>query len=121
MNATEKIDELIATTNDWRGAALATGRRLIVAADPDIVEEWKFMGSPVWEFGGSIFLTGNIFNSKVKFGFMHGALLDDPHKIFNGELGGKQRRSYELSEGDEFREAEFQDLVRAAVERKRAR
>jgi hypothetical protein len=121
VTATEKIDELIATPNDWRGDVLATGRRLIVAADPEIVEEWKFMGSPVWEFGGSIFLTGNIFKTKVKFGFMHGASLDDPHRIFNGELGGHQRRSYELAEGDEFREAEFQDLVRAAVERKRAK
>lgn len=119
MGAHEKIDELITATPDWRGEVLGTGRRLVAAVDADIVEEWKYMGSPVWEYGGSIFLTGNIFKTKVKFGFMHGALLDDPHSVFNGELGGKQRRSYELAEGDVFREAEFQDLVRAAVARKK--
>ncbi|MGI4896885.1 MAG: DUF1801 domain-containing protein, partial [Janthinobacterium lividum] len=105
---------------DWRGAGLARARRLILDVDPDIVEQWKYMGSPVWELQGPL-IVGNIFKSKVKLGFAYGASLDDPQGLFNGELGGNQRRSYELAEGDVLHEAAFQDLVRAAVRRNRSR
>ncbi len=120
MNPSEQIDELIATTSDWRGDTLAEARRVILAADPDIAEDWKYMGSPVWLLDGKVFLTGNIFNDKVKIGFMHGALLDDPTGLFNGELNGNQRRSYELYEGDQVQKQALEDLVRAAVARKRS-
>jgi hypothetical protein len=121
MNASEKIDELIATTDDWRAATFAAAREAVLAADPDIVEGWKYMGSPVWDIDGSTFVTGNIFKSKIKIGFMHGALIDDPDKLFNGELGGNQRRSYELSEGDEVDKAGLTKLVKAAIARKRSK
>ncbi len=116
----EQIDHLIETHPDWRGATLAEARRLILEVDPDIVEEWKWMGAPVWELDG-ILIVGNIFTNKVKLGFMYGASLADPHSLFNGELGGNQRRSYELYEGDELQDKPFQELVRAAIERNRAK
>lgn len=121
MKPVEQIDNLIASTADWRGDTFAEARRLIVDVDPDIVEEWKYMGSPVWELDGSIFITGNIFKNKVKIGFLYGASLPDPTSLFNGELNGKQRRSYELFEGDTVQRGAFQDLVRAAIEHNRSR
>lgn len=116
MNPSDEIDGLIAANPDWRGAVLAQARKAILAVDPGIEETWKWMGSPVWELAG-ILLVGNIFKKKVKLGFMYGASLDDPLGLFNGELGGKQRRSYELCEGDALNEAGLKDLVRAAIER----
>lgn len=110
----QEIDDLIAQHDDWRGAALAEARAAILAVDPDIVETWKWMGSPVWERDG-ILIVGNIFKAKVKLGFMYGASLDDPKGLFNGELGGNQRRSYELYEGDVIDIDGLQDLVRAAI------
>lgn len=120
MEASEEIDALIAKHDDWRGATLARARRVIRSVEPGIEETWKWMGSPVWELGG-ILVVGDIFKKKVKLGFMYGASLDDPKGLFNGELGGKQRRSYELYEGDAIDEAGLADLVRAAIARNRAK
>lgn len=119
MAAAAEIDDLVQRHPDWRGAALAEARRLILATDPGIEETWKWMGSPVWELDG-ILVVGDIFQAKVKLGFLHGASLPDPTGLFNGELGGKQRRSYELFEGDAVDGPALQDLVRAAIERNRA-
>lgn len=120
MNPSEEIDQLIAKHPDWRGETLAEFRRIILEVDPGIIEEWKWMGAPVWELDG-ILVVGNIFKTKVKLGFMYGASLPDPDNIFNGELGGNQRRSVELSEGDSVDEEGFKNLVRAAIERNRAK
>ena len=119
MNPSEEIDALVGKHPDWRGATLAQARRVILAVDPGIVEEWKWMGAPVWELDG-ILVVGNIFKSKVKLGFMYGASLEDPGHLFNGELNGNQRRSYELYEGDEIQEAALTELVRAAISRNRS-
>lgn len=119
MTPAESIDHLIAAHPDWRGATLAHARRLITAVDPDIVEAWRYMGAPVWELDGPL-VVGNIFTSKVKLGFAHGASLPDPQGLCNGELKGNQRRSYELFDGDVVDEDAFQDLVRAAVRRNRS-
>lgn len=116
MEPSEQIDDLIAKHPDWRGATLADARRMILEVDPAIIETWKWMGAPVWELGG-ILIVGNIFKKKVKLGFMYGASLDDPEGLFNGELGGNQRRSYELYEGDVLQEEPFKELVRAAIRR----
>jgi hypothetical protein len=117
---TEQIDALIGGTPDWRGATLAEARRIILATDPAITEEWKWMGSPVWELAG-ILVVGDIFKAKVKLGFLYGASLEDPKGLFNGELGGNQRRSYELYEGDVIDEDGLTGLVRAAITRNQAK
>ena len=118
----EKIDGLIAKHPDWRGEALARLRAVILGVDPGIVEEWKWMGAPVWELDG-ILVVGGVFQKKVKLGFLYGASLDDPHGLFNGELGGNQRRSVELFEGDTVDDEAFAQLIREAIShnaRKRA-
>ena len=120
MTASDEIDQLIAKHPDWRGAKLAEMRRIILEVDSGIVEEWKWMGSPVWELDG-ILIVGDIFKAKVKLGFLYGASLDDPQGLFNGELGGNQRRSVEFTEGHSVDEEAFKDLVRAAIERNRAK
>lgn len=120
MEPSEHIDALISAHPDWRGETLADARRMILEVDPDIIEEWKYMGAPVWELDGPL-IVGNIFKTKVKLGFMYGASLEDPEGLFNGELNGNQRRSYELAQGDTLNEAAFKDLVRAAIERNRAK
>lgn len=114
------IDELIAGHPDWRGTILADARRVILAVDPEIEETWKWMGAPVWEREG-ILVVGNVFSKKVKLGFMYGASLADPKGLFNGELGGNQRRAYEFAEGDTLDEDGLADLVRAAIEHNRAK
>ncbi|MCU1514765.1 MAG: hypothetical protein JWO10_1855 [Microbacteriaceae bacterium] len=114
MNAAEEIDAMIAKHPDWRGAKLAEFRDIIVGIDPDIEETWKWMGAPVWERDG-ILVVGNIFKTKVKLGFMYGALIADPNNLFNGELGGNQRRSVEFGEGDDVDHEAFKTLVRAAI------
>ncbi len=119
MLPSESIDHLIAAHPDWRGETLAQARRAILDVDPGIVEQWKYMGAPVWELDGPL-IVGNIFKAKVKLGFMYGASLDDPRGLFNGELKGEQRRSYELAEGDLVDETGLQDLVRAASTRNRS-
>lgn len=120
MNPSEQIDELIAEHPDWRGRTLAELRRIILEADPDIEETWKWMGSPVWEKNG-IVAVGNIFKSKVKLGFMYGALIPDPDGLFNGELGGNQRRSIELTEGESVDPEQLQSLIRSAIDYNTAR
>lgn len=120
MDPSAEIDNLIAAHPDWRGAALAEARRAILSVDPAIVEGWKYMGSPAWDLDGPL-IVGDIFKAKVKIGFQYGASLDDPSGIFNGELGGKQRRSYELYEGDTVNADALAGLVRAAIERNRAK
>ncbi|NQX34453.1 DUF1801 domain-containing protein [Herbiconiux sp. VKM Ac-2851] len=120
MTASDEIDQLTAKHPDWRGAKLAEMRRIILDVDPGIVEEWKWMGAPVWELDG-ILIVGNIFKTKVKLGFLYGASLEDPQGLFNGELGGNQRRSVEFAEGHSVDEEAFKDLVRAAIERNRAK
>lgn len=115
MDPCEEIDDLIARNPDWRGATLAELRRIILEVDPGIIEEWKYMGAPVWSLDG-IICVGNIFKDKVKLGFMYGAALSDPDGLFNGELAGNQRRAIELHEGDHVDEEPLKALVRAAID-----
>jgi hypothetical protein len=114
MNPSEEIDDLCARNPDWRGATLANLRRIILEVDPGIVEEWKYMGAPVWSLDG-ILIVGNIFKSAVKLGFMHGAALSDPDGLFNDELAGNQRRAIKVLEGDHVDEGPLKTLVRAAI------
>jgi hypothetical protein len=120
MTPSDEIDALIARTPDWRGETLAELRRVVRAADPGIVEEWKWRGAPVWELGG-ILCVGNVFTAKVKLGFLYGASLPDPRGIFNGELGGNQRRSVEFAEGDAVPAGALTALVLEAVALNRRR
>jgi hypothetical protein len=120
MTASEQIDQLIASLTDWRGAMLSKVRKTILEADGEIVEEWKWMGSPVWSRDG-ILVVGNAHKEKVKLTFSHGAGLPDPDKLFNNGFGGKVWRAIDLFEGDEIDEPALQDLVRAAVEYNKAR
>jgi hypothetical protein len=115
MDPCEEIDDLIARNPDWRGATLAELRRIILEVDPGIIEEWKYMGAPVWSLDG-IICVGNIFKDKVKLGFMYGAALSDPDGLFNGELAGNQRRAIEIHEGDHVDEEPLKTLVRAAID-----
>jgi hypothetical protein len=114
MNPSEEIDDLIAQNQDWRGAALAKLRKTILEVDPEIIEEWKWMGSPVWSLNG-IICVGNIFKNKVQLVFMNGAALNDPDKIFNAGLEGNQRRAIDVNEGDHVEEGSLKTLVRAAI------
>lgn len=115
MNPSERIDQLIEGLTDWRGKTLATVRKTILAADREIVEEWKWMGSPVWSRHG-IFAVGNAHKDKVKLTFSHGASLPDPDQLFNAGLGGNQWRAIDFSEGDKINAPALKNLVRAAVE-----
>jgi hypothetical protein len=114
MNPSEEIDNLIAQNQDWRGATLAKLRKTILEVDPEIIEEWKWMGSPVWKLNG-IICVGNIFKNKVQLVFMNGAALNDPDKLFNAGLEGNKRRSIDVLEGDRIEEASLKTLVRAAM------
>jgi hypothetical protein len=114
MNPSEEIDNLIAQNQDWRGATLAKLRKTILEVDPAIIEEWKWMGSPVWSLNG-IICVGNIFKNQVKLVFMDGAALSDPDKLFNAELVGNKRRAIAVYEGDHIEEASLKTLVRAAI------
>ena len=113
--ASELIDERIAELGDWRGETLSRMRRLIKEADPDVVEEWKWMGTPIWSHAG-IICTGESYKSKVKLTFARGASLDDPAKLFNSSLDGNVRRAIDIHEGEEVDADAFKALVRAAVE-----
>jgi|SRR6185437_5889584 len=113
-SASALIDEKITTLGDWRGTMLAKVRQVIHAADPEIVEEWKWMGTPVWSHGG-IVCTGETYKNVVKLTFLKGAALKDPAGLFNSSLEGNVRRAIDLHEGDEINQAALQDLIRAAV------
>ncbi|HEV3276729.1 MAG TPA: DUF1801 domain-containing protein [Terriglobia bacterium] len=113
--ASALIDEMIEELGDWRGKTLARVRQAIQAADPEIIEEWKWMGSPVWSRDG-IIAVGNAHKDKVKLTFAHGATLPDPDQLFNAGLEGKVWRAIDLFEGDKINERALKNLVRAAVE-----
>ncbi len=115
MNPSERIDQLIAGLTDWRGKTLAGIRKTILAADSEIIEEWKWMGSPVWSRDG-IIAVGNAHKDKVKLTFAHGADLPDPDKLFNNGFGGKVWRAIDLFEGDKINERALKALVRTAID-----
>jgi hypothetical protein len=115
MNPSERIDLLIESLHDWRGKTLATVRKTILEADPEIIEEWKWMGSPVWSRDG-IIAVGNAHKDKVKLTFANGAHLPDPDKFFNAGLGGNQWRAIDLFDGDKLNARALKNLVRAAIE-----
>ena len=112
--ASRKIDQRIAELGDWRGETLARARKLIHDVDPDIVEEWKWMGTPVWSHDGGV-CTGESHKQVVKLTFFRGASLDDPKKLFNSSLDGFTRRAIDLHEGEKLDTAAFKALVRAAI------
>jgi len=113
-SAPRLIDERIASLGDWRGETLARMRKLIHEADPEVVETWKWMGTPVWEHGG-IICTGETYKAKVKLTFAKGASLKDPSKLFNSSLDGNVRRAIDIGEGEEVDADAFKALVRAAI------
>jgi hypothetical protein len=115
MNPSERIDRLIAELADWRGKTFAGIRRSILEADREIIEEWKWMGSPVWSRDGIIALA-NAHKGKVKLTFAHGARLPDPDKLFNAGLEGNARRAIDFFEGDKIDERALKTLVHAAVD-----
>src|SRR6202008_3222250 len=115
MNPSERIDHLIAGLIDWRGKTLASIRKSILEADREIIEEWKWMGSPVWSCDG-IIAVGNAHKDKVKLTFSHGASLPDPDKLFNAGLGGNAWRAIDLFEGDRINDRALKNLVRDAVD-----
>ncbi len=113
-SASALIDEKIKELGDWRGKMLAKVRDLVHEADPQIVEEWKWRGTPVWSHGG-IVCTGETYQSIVKMTFAKGAALQDPSDLFNSSLDGNTRRAIDIHKGDNVNEAAFRDLVRTAV------
>src|SRR6058998_1077759 len=114
MNPSERIDELIAGLTDWRRKMFASIRKTILEADREIIEEWKWMGSPVWSRDGMI-AVANAHKDKVKLTFSYGASLPDPDKLFNAGLEGNARRAIDFFEGDKINGRALQNLVRAAV------
>jgi len=114
MNPSERIDELIRGITDWRGKTLATVRKTILDADQEIIEEWKWMGSPVWSRDGMI-AVANAHKDKVKVTFSNGASLADPDQVFNAGFEGNRWRAIDLFEGDKINERALKNLVRAAV------
>ena len=114
--ASKLISEKIAGLGDWRGDALARMRALIRQADPGVVEEWKWRGTPVWSHDGGI-CTGESYKSVVKLTFFKGASLQDPAKLFNASLDGNVRRAIDIREGEEIDANAFKALIRAAVAR----
>lgn len=115
QEASDQIDRKIAELGDWRGATLAAMRALIREADPEVVEEMKWRGVPVWSHGG-ILCTGETYKAVVKLTFAKGASLPDPKKLFNASLEGNARRAIDLREGENVDAAAFKALIRAAVE-----
>jgi hypothetical protein len=114
-SASALIDQLIAKLTDWRGKTLASIRKSILEADRQIIEEWKWMGSPVWSHDG-IIAVGNAHKDKVKLTFSHGASLPDPDKLFNAGLKGNAWRAIDFFEGDKTNESALKNLVRSAVD-----
>lgn len=114
QSASELISNRIAEQGDWRGETLSRMRRLILEADADVVEEWKWMGTPVWSHDGNI-CTGETYKKVVKLTFVKGASLEDPARLFNSSLDGNTRRAIDIHEGEEVDETAFKALVREAV------
>src|SRR3954465_15595563 len=112
--ASELISKRIKDLGDWRGKTLSRMRKLIKEADPDVVEEWKWMGTPVWSDGG-IICTGESYKAVVKLTFAKGASLKDPARLFNSSLDGNTRRAIDIHEGEEVDASAFKALVREAV------
>ncbi len=112
--ASELIDQRIRELGDWRGKTLARVRELIHEADPEIVEEWKWMGTPIFSHDG-IVCTGETYKSVVKLTFAKGAALKDPKRLFNSSLEGNVRRAIDIHEGEKINEAALKDVIRAAV------
>ena len=115
QSASKLIDGRIAELGDWRGETLSRMRKLIREADPDVVEEWKWMGTPVWSHDG-IICTGESYKSAVKLTFAKGASLKDPAKLFNSSLDGNTRRAIDIHEGEQVDAKAFKALIRAAVD-----
>jgi hypothetical protein len=114
QSATELISQRIAELGDWRGETLGRMRKLIKEADPDVVEEWKWRGTPVWSHDG-IISTGESYKKVVKLTFAKGAFLEDPAGLFNASLDGNVRRAIDIHEGEQVDEPAFKALVRQAV------
>lgn len=115
QKASELIDRRIDELGDWRGETLSRVRKLIKEADPDVVEEWKWMGTPIWSHDG-IICTGESYKSKVKLTFAKGASLKDPGRLFNSSLDGNVRRAIDIHEGEEVDADTFKTLIRAAID-----
>ncbi|MGB0120778.1 MAG: DUF1801 domain-containing protein [Solirubrobacterales bacterium] len=113
-NPSELIDQRIEELGDWRGETLARIRALVKQADPDVVEEWKWRGVPVWYHAGMI-CTGETYKKAVKVTFAKGASLQDPSKLFNSSLEGNTRRAIDFHEGDQIDEVAFEALIHAAI------
>ena len=114
MSASERISKRIVELGGWRGKTLARMRKLIKEADRDVVEEWKWMGTPVWSHDG-IICTGESYKDKIKLTFAKGASLKDPARLFNSSLDGKVRRAIDIQKGEAVDESAFKALVRQAV------
>jgi hypothetical protein len=114
-SASALIDKRIEELGDWRGKMLAKVRKLIHDADPEIVEEWKWRGTPTFYHGGGIVCTGETYKSVVKVTFAKGASLKDPSGLFNSSLDGNVRRAIDIHEGEKLNEAAFKELIRAAA------
>jgi hypothetical protein len=119
QDASGQIDKRIAELGDWRGATLGKVRKIIKQADPDVVEEWKWVkptnpGVPVWSHGGGI-CTGEVYKNAVKLTFFKGASLDDPAGLFNSSLEGKVRRAIDIKEGEKLDEGALRELIHEAV------
>ena len=114
LSAPALIDQRIADLADWRGETLSRMRQLIREADPEVVEEWKWMGTPVWSHGG-IICTGESYKSVVKLTFAKGASLEDPARLFNSSLDGNTRRAIDIREGEVVDAIAFKALIRAAI------
>ena len=113
-SASELISSRIAELGDWRGKTLSTMRKLIKQADPDVVEEWKWMGTPIWSHDGNI-CTGESYKKIVKLTFAKGASLKDPARLFNSSLDGNVRRAIDIHEGEKVDASAFKALVRQAI------
>ena len=113
-STSELITKRIVELGDWRGETLSRMRKLIKEADPDVIEEWKWMGTPVWSHDGMI-CTGESYKSVVKLTFSKGASLKDPAKLFNSSLDGNTRRAIDIHEGEEIDADAFKSLIRAAI------
>ena len=114
LSASELISKRIAELGDWRGETLDKMRKLIKEADPDVLEEWKWMGTPVWSHSG-IICTGESYKNVVKLTFAKGTSLKDTHSLFNSSLDGNVRRAIDIHEGEDVDESAFKALVREAV------